>query len=345
MLDYLHWQLAHTRKTADANILVDTTASTEVITPSTANHQIYIQKIALSLTTHFAAEVSFQAAAADDSYSDLVLADGASAYWKLDELSGTNAVDSAGALDGTYVNTPTLGVQGVLGDGTTAVTFASASAERVDVADNVLLRPVAFSLELWFRQVTSDADFEILVSKTVASWANGYGMYTQGGSVHWFVNHYNNSDVIAAFTYGRWNHVVGTFDGDTARLYLNGVEVGTPVTGITLTHTTEPFYIASEQALSASYYYNGSEDEVAFYPSVLTATQVAAHFAARGRMVVAHTDAAAAAYVQSVVVWDFGATGTPLPVGASLNILVSAAGVVGIAHIEAYEKLGEVVAN
>jgi hypothetical protein len=63
-----------------------------------------------------------------------------------------------------------------------------------------------------------------------------------------------------------------------------------------------------------------------------------------GPAIAAHTDAAAAAGVPSVVVWDFGPNGRPLTVGANLDIGQSAAGVGGVAHIEAYERLGAVVA-
>jgi len=63
-----------------------------------------------------------------------------------------------------------------------------------------------------------------------------------------------------------------------------------------------------------------------------------------GPPIAAHTDAAAGAGIPSVVTWDFGPTGRPLTVGANLDVGQSAAGIVGVVHIEAYEKLGAVVA-
>ena len=46
------------------------------------------------------------------------------AYWRLGESSGNVAVDETGNYNGTYVGTPTLGVDGLLvGDADTAVTF------------------------------------------------------------------------------------------------------------------------------------------------------------------------------------------------------------------------------
>lgn len=58
-----------------------------------------------------------------------------------------------------------------------------------------------------------------------------------------------------------------------------------------------------------------------------------------GPAIAAHTDAAAGAGVPSVVTWDFGPKGRPLTVGGNLDVTQSAAGIVGVVHIEAYEKL------
>lgn len=52
--DYLHWQFQYTRKIADLDILVGTQNYTDVLVPKSADHQIFVQKITLSITTHFA---------------------------------------------------------------------------------------------------------------------------------------------------------------------------------------------------------------------------------------------------------------------------------------------------
>ncbi len=52
--DLLHWQLQFTRKIANVDILTGTAAYADVLTPKTSNHQLFIQKITLSITTHAA---------------------------------------------------------------------------------------------------------------------------------------------------------------------------------------------------------------------------------------------------------------------------------------------------
>jgi len=63
-----------------------------------------------------------------------------------------------------------------------------------------------------------------------------------------------------------------------------------------------------------------------------------------GAVIAQHTDAAAGAGILSVIVWDFGPKGTPVTVGANVDIAIGAAGLVARVHIEAYERLGAVIA-
>ena len=55
--DYLQLQRENSRLVADVDILTGTAAYADVMVPKSANHQIFIQKITLSITTHVAADV------------------------------------------------------------------------------------------------------------------------------------------------------------------------------------------------------------------------------------------------------------------------------------------------
>lgn len=57
--DYVHYQSLHTRKIADVDILTGTAAYADVLAPKSANHQIFIQRIVLSITTHVADTYTF----------------------------------------------------------------------------------------------------------------------------------------------------------------------------------------------------------------------------------------------------------------------------------------------
>jgi len=56
--DYNFYQRRYASKNTKLNILVGTQNYTDVITPKSANHRIYVQKALLSITTHFAATVT-----------------------------------------------------------------------------------------------------------------------------------------------------------------------------------------------------------------------------------------------------------------------------------------------
>ena len=63
-------------------------------------------------------------------YADVVNSLNPVAYWRLGESSGTVAVDETGNYNGTYVGSPTLGVDGLLlGDTNTAVSFDGVDQE------------------------------------------------------------------------------------------------------------------------------------------------------------------------------------------------------------------------
>lgn len=67
-----------------------------------------------------------------------------------------------------------------------------------------------------------------------------------------------------------------------------------------------------------------------------------------GPPIAVYTDEATAATTGQghvPVVFDFGPEGRPLTIGANLDINQSGAGIVGVVHIEAYEKLAVVISH
>lgn len=60
--DYLHWQFQHTRKIVDRNIAAADTSTehADIITPKSANHRIYVQRIVFAPTTYSAKTFTFQ---------------------------------------------------------------------------------------------------------------------------------------------------------------------------------------------------------------------------------------------------------------------------------------------
>jgi hypothetical protein len=77
---------------------------------------------------------------------------------------------------------------------------------------------------------------------------------------------------------GTWHHVVATYDGSTIRVYVDGgFEVSKPDTR-SLQPITSPLIVA--RFPTGGQYLNGDVDEVAVYPTALSAARVLAHYEA-----------------------------------------------------------------
>jgi hypothetical protein len=84
-----------------------------------------------------------------------VLADSPAAYWRLGESSGTTAVDQVGVYNGTYINSPTLGVDGIFA-GNTAAGF-NGTTQNVNCGTMAAFlngRTVGLAVEAWIRITT-----------------------------------------------------------------------------------------------------------------------------------------------------------------------------------------------
>lgn len=212
-------------------------------------------------------------------YKNVVIADAPISYWRLGESSGTTAADEMGANAGTYVNGPTLGVAGALGDGNTAITCAPSSQQYVNVAGLTVV-PAAWSLECWFKTTALVNDNGII------GWS-GVGTPDAGLSFNNFLRiklHVGatdmNFDPIGSFIDGVWHHLVGTYDGTSGRVYLDGVLGAGPTTLAFTAGTNSTTFKLGQYGNPSGSNYDGSLDEGAFYNFALSDAQVAAHYAA-----------------------------------------------------------------
>ncbi len=226
------------------------------------------------------------------SYSSEVLADSPIGYWRLDETSGTNAADSSGnSHAGTYTNGPTLNQTGLLaGDADTATSF-DGSNDVVIITSNAGMRvSSAWTLESWIKVASGEVIFgPILVSvydgSTVrfmlGSWDGSnhtlkpsVGFYTGGG---WRVATASSNISVNAV-----HHIVGTWDGTTLKVYVDGSLAGSNAPGVaTPTTNTDNYYIGARWDNSGdNAHFKGIIDEVAIYGTDIGATRIAAHYTA-----------------------------------------------------------------
>lgn len=215
----------------------------------------------------------------DSLYRDEVQADSPQGYWRLDESSGTVAEDlSGGDHAGTYEGSIELGDPSVFSTLTSA-TFDSFD-DVVTIPDYAGLNGETLSVEAWIFPTGQNASYDTVLMKTTnSSWTDGYGLYLSSnsttGQLHFFVNHFGDHAALANVPLNQWSHVVGTYDGDAIRLYVNGELAGSTPYAAAINHSETSLRIGSGLG---GYPWHGSLGDVAVYNAVLPAERVADHY-------------------------------------------------------------------
>jgi PKD repeat protein/glucose/arabinose dehydrogenase len=219
-------------------------------------------------------------------YSAAVLADSPTAYWRLGESSGVTAADARGSFPGTYVATPSLGQPGALtGDANTAVGF-DGTTERTDVPYAAALNGTRFTVEAWAYVTGGAGRYRALVSNRDYAPGNARGWILYAGQDDRWQFWMGDGSGAWGRAFGpavqlnTWTHLVGTYDGTTGRLYVNGALAGTSTNAYSVNNARPLRIAAGRNEGTADYLYPGRVDEVAVYPAALSQTRVQAHFAA-----------------------------------------------------------------
>lgn len=213
------------------------------------------------------------------SYLSTILADSPALLLRLGEASGTTASDSSGnGRNGSYVGSPALGIPGALaGDSDTACTF-NGSSQAVTVANGTWLNQTTYSVEAWFKSTSTG----IIVARDVVG--SSFLLSTNATQGVVFTVTRNTTNAVAftgtgvGYNDGNWHHVVGTWDGTTARVYFDGTIGSTTGTGSGTILTTTTALTVARRGTTSPAYLAGTVDEVAFYSAaVLNSIQITAH--------------------------------------------------------------------
>lgn len=235
------------------------------------------------------------------SYQQTVLNSNPSFLWPLNETSGSTANDaSPNGFNGTYEPGTTQGAPGPF-SGQTATSLDGNTG--LVTANNQVAGPQQFTIEGWFKTTTNDG------GKLV-----GFGNNQTGSSSNYDRHIYMMNDGQLTFgiwngktvtiqtpnTYndGVWHYVVATYNqsaGGAMTFYVDGRLIGTNTTSAAQGYNgywrvggdnlngwnLDPWGSNSQGTTQPhSYYFNGTIADVAVYPTALSASQVAAHYAA-----------------------------------------------------------------
>jgi len=233
-------------------------------------------------------------------YAATVAADGATVYWRLGDAAGTVAADLFGGDDATYVGSPTLGVPGVILDTDTAVGFDGID-DIVEVPDSSAINTggpyTTRTVELWFN-ANNVTDRQVLWEQGAT--ARGISIYLLNGNLYagawnipadadpstpWAAPVFVSTPVSTSTVY----HVAFVFDqpNDTLALYVNGsLADSSGGLGLLFGHGGDVGIGAmNDSALfhdkgdggGNKHFFDGVIDEVALYPTALSAATIANH--------------------------------------------------------------------
>ncbi len=210
------------------------------------------------------------------SYAQAILADHPLGYWRLDETCVGTVADSSGHGLNGMASGVTPNQPGAIADGDAAMSF-NGSSSYVSLGDPAALQPRQVSVEAWVK--TSSTTPQIVVRKRFY----GYVLAVNSGGLPAFT--IDDSLAIGytaqgqtSIADGKWHYLVGSYDGSTVRLYVDGAQVGAQPAG-TIYYQPDLVAIGRDGGAAGSYF-SGSIDDVAIYGTALSATRVQAHYSA-----------------------------------------------------------------
>jgi len=236
-------------------------------------------------------------------YVQSVMMDQPTAYFRLDETSGTTAANMIPTIpSGMYIGDVQLGVPGALSDLSTAVTFKPTSGiQCVKVMSDPAYEVSAndsFSLEAWIKINSYEMAIVEIAGKLGGPTTAGYSLGLQyeptqlQSRLRLRVGDGAMGDTATGMgvpnpflDLDTWYHVAATLDAATeeVKFYVNGAPMGMDIV------TRQPVVVPSagftigcqdeSGMLTAGFF--GSIDEVAFYRSVLPPERVMTHYASR----------------------------------------------------------------
>ena len=255
--------------------------STATLTPTPTSTATSVPGAATSTPTPTATATATPTptqGATGSAYRAAVMADTPLAYWRLGEATGTVAADQLATRNGTYANGPALGQPGALfNDPATSVGF-NGTTQYVQAPSDAALNLATFSVEVWAKPTGGAGTYHGVIASRL--YPQGWVVYLAAdGTWEFWINSGTGMSSVSgsAATLNSWQHLVGTYDGTTAKLYVNGVAVGSAAIAGYQAQSGNPLNIGQSE-VGDNFYFPGQLEEAAVYGAALGATQVQHHY-------------------------------------------------------------------
>lgn len=260
-------------------------------------------------------------------YANAVRADSPSSYYRLNEPSGsTLARDLVGNDDMIAFAGVTRGASGaLLNEADTAVSL-NGTATGNAYGQDTRTAPNTFTVEAWVKTTTTKGGSIIAFGNPLNGSSGRYDrvVYMDNSGRIWFsVNNGANQSVNSPTSYNnnQWHLVTASMGAGGMRLYVDGNQVASN-TGVTSAigflgdWQVGTATLTNRTAAPSSNSFSGNVDEVVIYPAALSATRVAAHYAARSGQAVPQPPVAAFTSSVTNLAASFDGSGSHDPDGS-----------------------------
>ncbi len=202
------------------------------------------------------------------------------------DMSGVSAYDRSGSNgNGVLTNGPTV-TPGKVGQ---SLQFDGVN-DYVSIPNSTALNPTYMSVSAWIKTSATGIYQQIIAkdqcrANCTTSFNRVWQFRVSSANKAEFIPFNTNSTPTwqlitgsTTVTDGQWHHLVGTWDGTTVRLYVDGVSDATPAafSGSLASGKTNPVFIGADDLADTGTqdYFRGAIDEVRLYNRALSASEV-----------------------------------------------------------------------
>ncbi|MCX5645879.1 MAG: discoidin domain-containing protein, partial [Phycisphaerae bacterium] len=190
-------------------------------------------------------------------------------WWQFDETSGNVATDSSGqGNDGAIVGPPQW-VPGKIGG---ALQFNGSTYVNCGNKPSLNIRN-QITMAFWFKVQAFSNTWETFLAKGDGAYRSARSGGT-GNATHMGVTGANYFDAVTVITDNQWHHWAGTYDGTTAKIYIDGKVDAQATYGGQIGDSSAYNLYIGENAQATGRFLHGLLDDVQIYDNALTVVEI-----------------------------------------------------------------------
>jgi len=210
------------------------------------------------------------------SNAEIASLSGVIAHWKLDETSGSVAIDSSVAgNDATYVGNPTLGVNGSFVPKTATAVDLDGTSQSISAGKSLLNNLQEFTLLGWMRPDSVSPTRSFFGQYNLIE----LGIQPQVNQLNFWTNAAGEISVTGVLPLGKWSHIAAVGDSSGLKLYVDGQQVASG--GLSSTNfgtNSESFKIGEGVLNLTGDFFDGRVDDVRIFSRAMCPEEIRSIF-------------------------------------------------------------------